>query len=52
MGELEVFEVKDIAEDDEKLKEFFKEKVSNRVFLWLKYVLELTECRHTVRPVK
>ena len=33
MGELEEFEVKDIAEDDEKLKQFFEEKVSNSVFL-------------------
>jgi hypothetical protein len=29
MGELEKFEVKDIAEDDEKLKEVFEKKVSN-----------------------
>jgi hypothetical protein len=33
MSELEEFEVKDIIEDDEKLKEFFEKKVSNSVFL-------------------
>jgi hypothetical protein len=33
MGELEEFEVKDIAEDDEKLKEVFEKKVSSSVFL-------------------
>jgi hypothetical protein len=33
MSELEEFEVKDIAEDGEKLKEFFEKKVSNSVFL-------------------
>jgi hypothetical protein len=33
MGELEKSEVKDIAEDDEKLKEAFEKKVSNSVFL-------------------
>ena len=29
MGELEEFEVKDIAEDNEKLKDFFVKKVNN-----------------------
>jgi hypothetical protein len=33
MSELGEFEVKDIAEDDEKLKEFFEKKVGNSVFL-------------------
>ena len=40
MGELEEFEVKDIAEDNEKLKEFFEKKVSNSVLLWLEHVVE------------
>jgi hypothetical protein len=33
MGELEKSEIKNIVKDDEKLKEVFKKKVSNSVFL-------------------